>query len=110
MYEYRIGDVIQCDSSIVRIHLVEGDRAWFHGTELGQSSHGGVVLGWCVCRGHWPILRHGGNANSPATEAIYQQAVEFFPDEPWLRWPVHISHRLGHWLGPKLRGSLGADL
>ncbi|SRR5579885_386100 len=101
MHEYRVGDVIQCGTSIVRIHLIDGDRAWFHGTELGESSHGGLVLGWCIRGGHWPVLRRRGYAISPETEAVYQQAVELFPDEPWLRRPVYISGRLMHWLGPR---------
>jgi hypothetical protein len=101
MHTYRIGDVIQCGTSIVRVHLIDGDRAWFHGTELGKSSHGGLVLGWCISRGHWPILRRGGNSISAETEAVYHQAVELFPDEPWLRQPVNVSHMLKHWLGPR---------
>jgi hypothetical protein len=101
MHEYRVGDVIQCGTSIVRIHSLDGGRAWFHGTELGKSSHGGLVLGWCVCRGHWPILLRCGKAISPERAVVYQQAVELFPDKPWLRFPVNVSHRLEHWLGPR---------
>jgi hypothetical protein len=101
-YEYRVGDVIQCGSSIVRVHLIDGDRAWHHGTELGESSHGGVVLGWCRRRAEWPILRRGGEVGSRDAEELYQQAVRRFPDEPWLRFPVNVSERLKHWLGPEL--------
>ena len=101
MHEYRVGDVIQCGTSIVRIHSLDNGRAWFHGTELGESSHGGLVLGWCICRGHWPILRRLRDAISPETEAVYQQAVKLFPDEPWRNRPVSVSHKIEHWLGPR---------
>jgi hypothetical protein len=99
MFEYEIGDVIQCGTSIVRIHRIDGELAWYHGTELGEASHGGVVLGWCLARGEWPILRRAGKAISSASELPYQQAVKLFPDEPWLRQPGCVGDRLKHWLG-----------
>jgi hypothetical protein len=102
MHEYRVGDVIQCGTCIGRIHLIDGKRAWFHGTELGQSSHGGLVLGWCNRDGQWPILRRDGKAMGPQVEWFYQRAVRLFPDHPWLRSPVNVSHRLRHWLGPQV--------
>ena len=101
MHEYQVGDVIQCGTAIVRIHLIDGNRAWHHGIELGQSSHGGLVLGWCIRHGHWPILQRRGKAMSPETETLYQRAVELFPDKPWLGLP-NVSDRLRHWLGPQV--------
>ena len=102
IHEYRVGDVILCGTSIVRIHLIESDRVWYHGTELGNSSHGGLVLGWCRRRGEWAILRHGGRAVAPGDENLYQEAVRLFPSEPWLRFPANVSGRLSAWLGPRL--------
>src|ERR1051326_6945942 len=98
--EYQVGDVIQCGTTIVRIHFIDDERAWFHGTELGESSHGGLALGWCIRRGDWPILRRDGKAPSWEAEELYQRAVKLFPDKPWFRFPGNVSHRIIHWLGP----------
>jgi hypothetical protein len=97
---YQVGDIVQCGTSIVRIRLIDGDRAGYHETELGEASHGGLVLGWCKHRGVWPILRRGGEVLSPKTETLYQQAVKLFPDKPWLRFPMNVPDRLKCWLGP----------
>jgi hypothetical protein len=99
MYEYQVGDVIQCGTSIVRIHAIKSGRAWYHGTELGESSHGALTLGWCNLHGDSPILRRRAKPVSAENDLLYQQAVKLFPDQPWLRFPVRVSARLKHWLG-----------
>src|SRR5579871_4580332 len=98
--EYRVGDVVPCGTSIVRIHLIDGDRVWHHGTELGESSHGGLVLGWCRRRAEYPVLRRAGKLVAPDAEELCQQAVNLFPGEPWLRFPVNVADKLRPWLCP----------
>jgi hypothetical protein len=91
--EYQIGDIIQLGSTIVRIDRIDGDRAWHHGTQLGEASYGGLAKGWCSRVGNWPILRRAGKSVSPDAEEMYQRAVRLFPDEPWLRASIHPSRQ-----------------
>lgn len=100
--EYRVGDVVLCGTAIVRIHLIDGDRVWFHGTELGESSHGGLVLGWCRRRAEYLVLRRAGKVGAPDAEALYDEAAKLFPGEPWLRFPVNVADKLRPWLGPQV--------
>jgi hypothetical protein len=99
--EYQVGDVLQCGTTIIQIDRIVGDRAWHHGIELGDSSHGGIVLGWCKSPGEWPILRRAGKAPSPEAEELYQNARRLIPDQPWLKSTQPVHAKMKHWLGPE---------
>ena len=94
MYQYQVGDVVQAGTTIVRIHRIDGDRAWYYGTELGESSQGGLAIGWMKPIGSSPLLRREGKSVSPEAEELYQQACRLFPDQPWLKVPKYVHPRI----------------
>lgn len=61
-FEIQPGDRIICGKSVCTVRKVEGDRAWFDGLHLGESSHEALTIGWCKRTAAARIVRRDGMA------------------------------------------------
>jgi len=58
----QVGDQILCGESVCTVQRIDGDKAWFEGTHLGESPFGALSKGWCRRTGAARIIRRDGAA------------------------------------------------